>query len=113
MGIKKRLAWVRCSMGSVASSIKTKVALFHDITKFLTIVDNVAKAFYRCHHWLCFIIIVGQRSVSCAVQGYKIRTSSLKMNSKTVIEMREGLSTKVYRHISQTALWCLLFKSWY
>ena len=61
MGIKKRLAWVRCSMGSVASSIRTKVALFHDITKFLTIVDNVAKAFYRSHHWLFFIIIVGQR----------------------------------------------------
>ena len=30
------------------------------------------------------------------------------MNSITVIEMREGLSAGVYRHISQTALWGLV-----
>jgi len=34
------------------------------------------------------------------------------MNSITVIEMREGLSTKMYRHISQTALWGLVFTTW-
>jgi hypothetical protein len=50
--------------------------------------------------------------VSCAVQGYKIRIRSLKMSSKTVIEMREGLSAKMYRHISQTALWGLPFTGW-
>jgi hypothetical protein len=57
-------------------------------------------------------IVVCSSCVSCAVQGYKIRIRSLKMNSITVIEMREGLSAGMFRHISQTALWGLPFTGW-